>query len=64
MRSTDSEITSLRAKELALNRTRKLLGLAMQICNYTLPLLVMVVTFGIFSTIQGGKLVSLTACGC
>ena len=55
----DSEITSLRAKELALNRQRKLLGLAMSISNYTLPLLVMVVTFGIYSTVQGGKLVCL-----
>jgi hypothetical protein len=39
-------------------RKRKLLSLAMSICNYSLPLLVMVITFGSYTTLQGGTLTS------
>jgi hypothetical protein len=39
-------------------RKRSLLSLSMSIANYTLPLLVMVITFGSYTTLQGGTLTS------
>lgn len=54
---TKEQIQKLRSTELKFNRRRKLLGLAFSITNYTLPLLVMVVTFAVFTLVQGGQLV-------
>ncbi|KAL7413558.1 P-loop containing nucleoside triphosphate hydrolase protein [Mrakia frigida] len=51
-----ASIQELRAKELKLNRKRKLLSLGMSVANYTLPLLVMVVTFACFAIVQKGNL--------
>lgn len=56
---TKKQIQELRSTELHYNRRRKLLGLAFSITNYTLPLLVMVVTFAVFTLVQGGQLVRL-----
>lgn len=51
-----AQIQEIRAKELKLNKKRKLLSLGMSVANYTLPLLVMVVTFACFVVFQKGNL--------
>ncbi|CED83676.1 Multidrug resistance-associated protein/mitoxantrone resistance protein, ABC superfamily [Phaffia rhodozyma] len=55
-----AQIQELRSKELKLNRKRKLLSMGMSVSNYTLPLLVMVVTFAVFTVFQHGDLSSST----